>query len=589
MTIELSKKEIKELQKLRSEIRRRGPLTTLQDLFVRSEEFGDRIAVVEKVKKQPVAYTVKQFHDKVREVGTALYELGLAGKHIAIVSENSYDWIVSFFAIVCTKSVAVPIDKELPDKDISMLITKGDAEAVFHSKTYKETAELHMANDERCQYAFVTTPGSKAAGGKFLSINDLADMGRELLKKGDTRFADTKIEKGDLAAIVFTSGTTGTNKGVMLTHYNFSSNCDGVLDFLGPELSTMSILPMNHVYELSCSVLCATYMNGIIYINDSLKNILPNINEFKPNAMAVVPLVLEAIYNGIWSKAEASGKAPIMKKMIKISNKLLKFGIDIRPIVFKQVAENFGGKFPTMSCGGAPARADHIKSLAEIGFNVISGYGMTEASPTVTLHNNGREKPLSCGHAFPRARFKIDAPDEDGIGEILLKGDNVTQGYYKDPEATAASFTEDGWFKTGDYGRVDEDGELYITGRKKFLIILPNGENIFPETVESNIMEHLLYAHEVVAFEERKMVGDREVVVMAAAVYTEKSDHPEDMSEEDIIKRVKADVAESNKGQPSYRKVQNVYVSFSEFPKSSTRKVIRQQVIDTYTKETQNA
>ena len=278
-----------------------------------------------------------------------------------------------------------------------------------------------------------------------------------------------------------------------------------------------------------------------------------------------------------------------MKKMIKISNKLLKFGIDIRPIVFKQVADNFGGRFPTMSCGGAPARADHIKSLAEIGFNIISGYGMTEASPTVTLHNNGRIKPLSCGKAFPRAQFKIDAPDEDGIGEILLKGDNVTQGYYKDPEATAASFTEDGWFKTGDYGRVDEDGELYITGRKKFLIILPNGENIFPETVESNIMENLLYAHEVVAFEEKKMIGDKEVVVMAAAVYTEKSDHPEDMSEEDIIKRVKADVALSNKGQPSYRKVQNVYVSFKEFPKSSTRKVIRQQVIVTYTKETQNA
>ncbi len=588
MTIELSKKEIKELYKLRTKIHKMGPLSTLQDLFNRSEAFGDRVAVVEKVKKQPVSYTVKEFHDKVREVGTALYELGLAGKHIAIVSENSYDWIVAFFAIVCTKSVAVPVDKELPDKDISMLITKGDAEAVFHSRTYKETAELHLKNDERCKYAFITTPGCKAEGGKHLSINALADMGRELLKNGDTRFADTKIEKDDLAAIVFTSGTTGTNKGVMLTHYNFSSNCEGVLDFVGTELSTMSILPMNHVYELSCSVLTAIYMNGIIYINDSLKNILPNINEFKPHAMAVVPLVLEAIYNGIWSKAEASGKAPIMKKMIKISNKLLKVGIDIRPVVFKQVTDNFGGRFPTMSCGGAPARADHIKSLSEIGFNIISGYGMTEASPTVTLHNNGRIKPLSCGKAFPRAQFKIDAPDEEGIGEILLKGDNVTKGYYKDPEATAASFTEDGWFRTGDYGRLDEDGELYITGRKKFLIILPNGENIFPETVESNIMENLLYAHEVVAFEQKKMIGDKEIVVMAAAVYTEKSDHPEDMSEEEIIKKVKADVAESNKGQPSYRKVQNVYVSFEEFPKSSTRKVIRQKVIDTYTKETQN-
>ncbi len=588
MHVELSKKEIRELKKLRAKIHNYGPLGTLKDIFVRSEEFGDRIAVVEKIKKQDVAYTVKQFHDKVRELGTALYELGLNGKHISIVSENSYNWIVTYFAIVCSGGVAVPIDKELPTKDISMLISKGDAEAVFCSRTYFEDIEFHLNNDERCKLA-VAMSGKKESE-KFTTIDKLCDMGRELLAKGDTRFMDTKIEKDDLAAIVFTSGTTGTNKGVMLTHYNFASNAEGVLDFLGPELSTMSILPMNHVYELSCSVLTAIYMNGIIYINDSLKNILPNINDFRPTAMAVVPLVLEAIYNGIWSKAEAKGKADIMRKMVKISNKLLDtVGLDIRPIVFKQIAQNFGGMFPTMSCGGAPARADHIKSLSELGFTIISGYGMTEASPTVTLHKNGRKKPLSAGKAFPRAQFKIDNPDEEGIGEILLKGDNVTKGYYKDEEATKASFTEDGWFRTGDYGRLDEDGELYITGRKKFLIILPNGENIFPETVESNIMENLLYAHEVVAFEERKFIGEKEVVVMAAAVYTEKSDFPADMTEEQIIAKVKADVAKSNKGQPSYRKVQNVYVSFKEFEKNSTRKVIRQKVIDTYTKEAQKA
>ncbi|MGN0448395.1 MAG: AMP-binding protein [Acutalibacteraceae bacterium] len=581
MHVELSKKEIRELKKLRAKIHRYGPLSTVKDIFTRSEEFGDRVQFVEKVKKQDAVYTVRDFHDKVKQLGTALFEMGLAGKHISIVSENSYNWVVAFFAIVCSGGVAVPIDKELPDKDISMLISKGDAEAVFVSRTYFDAAEAHIANDDRCKL-IIAMNGNKE-GEKYAHIDKLCEMGKELLKKGDTRFMDAKVEKDDLCAIVFTSGTTGTNKGVMLTHYNFASNVEGVLDFLGPELSTMSILPMNHVYELSCSILTATYMNGIIYINDSLKNILPNINDFRPSAMAVVPLVLEAIYNGIWSKAEASGKADIMRKMIKISNKLLDtIGLDIRPIVFKQIADNFGGMFPTMSCGGAPARADHIKSLSEIGFTIISGYGMTEASPTVTLHKDGRHKPLSAGKAFPRAQFKIDNPDEEGIGEILLKGDNVTKGYYKDEEATKASFTEDGWFKTGDYGRLDEDGELYITGRKKFLIILPNGENIFPETVESNIMENLPYAKEVVAFEEHKQINGKDVVIMAAAVYTDKADHG-DMTEEEIIAKVKADVSASNKGQPAYRKVQSVYVSFNEFEKNSTRKVIRQKVIDTYT------
>lgn len=419
---------------------------------------------------------------------------------------------------------------------------------------------------------------------QFLTIDELCEMGKKLLEKGDRRFIDAQVKPDDLAAILFTSGTTGTNKGVMLTHYNFAVNVECILEFLGPEQSTMSILPMNHAYELSCSVLVATYMNGIIYVNDSLKNILPNINDFRSTAMAVVPLVLENIYNGIWAATEKSGKAEIMKKMIKISNKLLEVGIDIRPIVFKSIKERFGGQFPTMSCGGAPARGDHIKVLSELGFNIISGYGMTECSPTITLHKNGRKKPLSAGKAFPKAQFRIDSPDEEGIGEVQVKGDNVTKGYYKDPEATAASFTEDGWFKTGDYGRLDEDGELYITGRKKFSIILPNGENIFPETVESNVMEHLPYAVETVAFEEKTISATgKEAVVMSVAIYVNK-EFLKGMSDDEIIAKTKADVAESNKGQPSYRKVHNVYVSFNEFEKNSTRKVIRQKVIDTYTK-----
>ena len=273
--------------------------------------------------------------------------------------------------------------------------------------------------------------------------------------------------------------------------------------------------------------------------------------------MAVVPLVLEGIYNGIRAKAEASGKLDIMLKMIKISNKLLKVGIDIRPIVFKQIKENFGGMFPTMSCGGAPARGDHIKFLSELGFTIISGYGMTECSPTITLHKNGKEKPLCAGKAFPKATFKIADPDEDGIGEIWVKGDNVTKGYYKDEEATKASFSEDGWFKTGDYGRLDEDGELYITG----------------------------YAVETVAFEEKIVSATgKEATIMSAAIYVNREFLP-GLSDEEIVAKTKADVADSNKGQPSYRKVQNVYVSFNEFEKNSTRKVIRQKVVDTYTKK----
>ncbi len=570
-------KEKKYIDDLRHTVHMMGELLTLKMLIERMEAYGERVCMVEKKKDVVIEYTVKRFREDVFALGSALKSMGLTGKHIGILSENSYQWVVTFFATVCGGSVAVPVDKELTDADISALFTKADVDTIFFSRAYKETAKYHLAHDERCKFAVCT---NKKLDGEFLFFDELIEKGKEIIASGDISYMDIEIKKDDLAAIVFTSGTTGANKGVMLTHGNFAQNADGVLETIETQYSSISLLPMNHVYELSCNILTALYMNCPVFINDSLKNFMSNVQFYKPDAMAIVPLVIDTIYTTIWRTAESTGRADILRKLLKLSNFLRRHGIDLRHVFFKTIAEKFGGKFPTMSCGGAPTRVEYIKCLSDFGFTIYNGYGLTESSPTVTLNLDAGNRPDCAGFAFPKAKFMIHEPDDKGVGEIWIKGENVTRGYYKDEEATKASF-EDGWFKTGDYGRTDEEGRLYVVGRKKNLIILDNGKNVFPEEVESYYMEAIEYLHDVVVFETEQEVGGRMQKIIAGAFYVSPED-VDNKSEEEIREMVEKDILEANKELTFYKRVQDTYVTTTEFEINSTRKVIRSKVIDRY-------
>ncbi len=569
-------KEKKLIDDLRHEVHMMGELLTLKMLIERMEKYGDRVCMVGKKKDEVTEYTVRRFREDVFALGTALHSMGFKGKHIGILSENSYQWVVTFFATVCGGGVAVPVDKELSDADISALFTKADVDAIFFSRAYKETAKYHLEHDSNCKAAVCTNKKLE----DFDFFDELIENGKELIKAGETDYINTEINKDDLAAIVFTSGTTGANKGVMLTHGNFAQNADGVLETIETQYSSISLLPMNHVYELSCNILTALYMNCPVFINDSLKNFMDNVRFYKPDAMAIVPLVIDTIYNTIWRTAESTGRADILRKLLKLSNFLRKHGIDLRHVFFKTIAEKFGGKFPTMSCGGAPTRVEYIKCLSDFGFTIYNGYGLTESSPTVTLNLEAGEFPDCAGYAFPKAKFRINEPDDKGVGEIWIKGENVTRGYYKDEEATKASF-EDGWFKTGDYGRTDELGRLYIVGRKKNLIILDNGKNVFPEEVESYYMEAVDYLHDVVVFEAEKEVGGRKQKIIAGAFYVSPED-VDNKSEEEIKEMVEKDILAANKDLTVYKRVQDTYITTKEFEINSTRKVIRSKVIDRY-------
>lgn len=579
-TFTISKKERHQLDTLRHMARREGKLPDLKTLILRANKYyGNRTCVVERVHGEPVAHTDRELKEKIDDVGTALLSLGLRGSHIAILGESSFNWILSFFAIVCGVGVAVPLDKELSDEDLSRLLDKADCDAVFCTQAYFKTIKKHMASRPDFRYCF--TMNKSCAGDKFISVDELIDKGRALVNAGETGYIDSVIDNTALAAIFFTSGTTGANKGVMLSHKNLVTNVEGILSTIPTEYSSFSVLPMNHAYELSCNVFTSLYMDAIIYINDSLKNISNNLTGFKPEAMGVVPMIIEGIYNGILSTAKEQGKGEALAKLVGISNKLRAHGIDMRGVFFSSIQKKFcDRKFPTVCCGGAPSKADYMTGMGDFGFRIYNGYGLTEASPSVTLNLHAELNPTSAGFLMPGCKLKIADADEDGIGEIWIAGDNVTAGYYKDPDATAASF-EDGWFKTGDFGRVSDDGELFVCGRKKNLIVLDNGENIFPEDIEFSVMDNIPYVREVVALETVKKILDKEEKVIAAAIYVESSDFPEKSAEE-TEKIIRQDISLLNRKLPSYKKIQDVIVVYTPFEKNSTRKIIRQKVIDKY-------
>lgn len=582
---ELSATEKKLVQALRKEVHMIGPLAHLKDMVLRVEKYyGDREAIVEKKRIkgrefEVVSHTVSEFKEKRAALGTALTDLGLRGKHIAIIGETSFNWILSFYAIVCGVGVAVPLDKELSDEEIGQLIEKADCSAVFCSKTYYKAAKAYVDSHPDCVCCVVFN--KDVSEDRVFSLDALLAKGRELIAQGNKEYIDAVVNPEDLCAIIYTSGTTGANKGVMLSHRNFCANVDNVIETIPQEYSSFSLLPINHVFELSCNIMVGFYMNAVIYINDSLKNILPNIQLYRPDAMNAVPLVLEGIYNGIWAKAKEGGKDEILHKLVKVSNKLRKHGIDLRHVLFKTISKSFGNRFPTLVCGGAASRKDYVTGLGDLGFRVYNGYGLTETSPSVTLNMNADKDPTSAGFVLPRCEVKISEPDADGIGEIWVRGTNVFSGYYKDEEATKASFEGD-WFKTGDYGIYTPEGELFVVGRKKTLIILDNGKNVFPEDIEFAVMDNLSYIREACALEAVKNIAGDERKIIAVAVYVEPGDF-ENMTEEEIKKKVADDIfGNVNRKMVSYKKIQDVFVVFKEFEKTTTRKIIRQKVIDAY-------
>ena len=547
-----------------------------------AQNFPDSIAISYKDRpsdKEVKKVTFTQWRDDVRHLGTALIANGLREENIAIVGENTYGWCCSFFAVMGTGSVTVPVDKELPIEDINGIITTTGCKAVIYGKTAEEKIKAILAEGGLASAELLVSIDSKnniepeLLGSKTLTtVAALEEKGAELYKGGDNSYYDYKIDVNKLASIVFTSGTTGKGKGVMLTQANIC--LDMTLGMYNFDITrkTLHVLPPHHTFGSTVNYVGHLSQGCEVYISSGLKHVSDEIKEQQPTHLILVPAFLEVMNRKIWATARKTGKEGLLKTMMKVSDAMRKVGIDLRKKLFSSVLEAFGGKLELVICGGAKLDEEIINTFDSLGITILNGYGITECAPLISANRNRYRKPGSVGTPILACRVKIDNPDENGEGEICVKGPNVMIGYYNNPEATAEVFDKDGFFHTGDYGRLDEEGWIYITGRKKNLIILSNGKNVYPEEIEADLQKVEGVSEVVVYAGESRVQKDK--ITIVAEIFPD-ADLLKDKGITDLQAYFEEQVGILNAKMPSYKAVKRVKLRDEEFQKNTSRKITR--------------
>lgn len=534
-----------------------------------AEEAGDKIAYKYIEKKEIKEVTFNEFRLITEYLGTAIADLGFGSSHVANIGINSFKWICIYVSVLKSSGVYVPIDKELPETDIINVVNNSESEIIFYTKKFEGFFTENRAQFPNIKY-FIGLDREEDEG-EFLSYDKLLAKGKELYEAGNRDYEKLGSDPHDLKMLVYTSGTTGNSKGVMLTEHNLKSGIYYGLQVSKVFDSCLSVLPYHHTYEAVPGILVAIHHHATLCINDKLTNVLKNLNTFKPEYIYLVPAFAELFYKKIWATLKDKKIDGLFKVMIAVSNGLRKVGIDVRRKMFKSVIDNFGGNLKEIVCGGAPIRAEIGKFFDDIGIILFNGYGITECSPLVSVNRIECNDPSTVGMILPCLELKFEDIDDDGIGEICVKGDVVMKGYYKQPELTAEVLSEDGWFKTGDYGYINKDGLLVITGRKKNLIVLSNGKNIYPEEIEEYI-QGIPYVKEVVVYSlvDENGFEDR----LCAEVFPD-YDSVEAKSSDNLAEVLKKDITIRTSALPAYKKISVVKLREKEFTKNSSNKIKR--------------
>ncbi len=501
--------------------------------------------------------TYIEFHQTVEALGAALTEMGFGSSHMAIVSENRYDWIVAYLTALCSAGVFVPIDRQLTTKEKLHLLTDSESEVVFFSKQYMPWFVENKAALPNIK-AFICFDIDEDTDG-IISYKRLIADGAKLDK---TAYDSLKSDENELKMLVYTSGTTGIAKGVMLSEHNLVSGVYYGLQVSRIYDTALSILPYHHTYESVCDILVNIHSHATLCINAVMRELVSDMQLYHPTNIYIVPAIAEFIYFLIMKNLKEKGKLKTFRKGVKISRAALKIGIDLRPKLFAELHNLFGGKLRKIVCGGAPIRPEMGEFFNDIGIPMTGGYGITECSPLVSVNDESSNDFHTAGHRLACLQWRIDEPNEEGIGEIAVKGDVVMLGYYKMPEKTA-EVIRDGWFFTGDYGYITPDDQICITGRKKNIIVLSNGKNIYPEEIENLIM-NIDCVSEVVVRGLKNSKGDEHA--LEAEVY---------LNEEKTESEVKALISEALAELPNYKKVTKVVIRKEPFPKTTSNKIIR--------------
>lgn len=555
----------------------------LKEMMKNSEEkFGEEVAFYRDGKglEDSKKVTYKEFCYEINSLGTALIEMGLKGKRIAVIGENRYEWELSYLAVVTGTGTIVPLDKALPENEIESLIIRSEVEAIIYSEKYDECmAKIQKQGNTKLKY-FISMDLEKNDFNKY-SLKEITKKGKELLDSGNKEFLEAKINNEEMSIMLFTSGTTNQSKAVMLSHKNICTNVKDIRNVfeLDETDRLLSFLPLHHTFECTVGFLYPLSIGGSIIFSKGVRHIADELKNFKITAMICVPVVFEKMYDKLMKTIEDKGKMPTVKKGIKLSNCLLKVGIDIRKKLFKEIHDNLGGCLRVMVAGGAALSPEKEKGFWDLGFNVLQGYGLTETSPVIAAELTKQKRLGSIGKKFPSVEVKIDNPDKSGVGELLAKGDSVMIGYYNNEEANEEVFTEDGWFRTGDLARIDKNGYLYISGRKKFVIVLKNGKNVYPEEIES-LLEKSELVKECMVFGMPARDGD---VTLSVKICYDKDYVKKqfgDITIDDLKEKIWNWVKEVNKTMPKYKYVKKLILTDEELVKTTTLKIKRNVEMD---------
>lgn len=559
------------------------PIKNLKDMIEQSSTmFAEKIAFNIKCKDNTYkGIKYSEFKNDIDALGTALLDLNLKNSFIAVIGENRYEWCVTYLSVVNGVGVIVPLDKELPNSDLENLLNNSNANAIVYSGRLFHDRLKELSPKLISIKYYINMDIEEHENDSFLSFKCLVKKGRELLNSGNKDYIDSEIDENALSALIYTSGTTDFAKGVMLSHKNICSNIMSVCSslYIDSSDSVLSILPLHHTYECTAGFLVMIYNGVTISFNEGLKYIAKNLQETKPTLLISVPLILENMYRKIWTHAEKNKSLKIKLKFgLFISNLLYNvFKIDIRKKLFKQILDNVGGRLRLVISGAAAIDPKVSKGLSNFGITIRQGYGLTEASPIVSVNRDEIFRDDSAGLPLPGLDVRINNPDQDGLGEIIVKGDSVMLGYYKNDAATKAVL-RDGWLFTGDLAKMDEKGFIYITGRQKNVIVTKNGKNIFPEEVEAYINKSPYVLESLVTGKEDEKTGETIVsaqIVPDMEAIKAKLKMDSDPSAEVVYKLIKSEIKSINRNMPLYKRVIDINIRETEFVKTTTKKIKR--------------
>lgn len=547
-------------------------INTIKDIIdIAVKEDGDKIAFEYKndIEKNVEKVTYKEFKEDINKLGTALSTINALDKHIAVIGDNSYNWITVYLTVLQSNGVFVPIDKELTYDEILYVLKNSDSEILFYTGKYEEHISKLKKDLPNIKYFIGFAEENNVEN--VLSYKAFIEKGENELKNGNKEYTSILHEDtNQLRMLVYTSGTTGTAKGVMLSEHNLVNSV-----YYGLKVSTvytkcLSVLPYHHTYEAVSGLLVALHKHATICINDSLKNVLKNLQLYKPDYIYLVPAFAEIFYKNIWNNAKKSGKEFGLKVLIKVSNFLRKIGIDKRKTLFKSIHEAFGGNLRKIVAGGAPIRTEIGEFFDSIGIPLIAGYGITECSPLVSVNMDNFNDSSTAGIVLPCCEIKFENVNENGDGEICVKGDIVMMGYYKNKEKTDRVL-KNGWFNTEDYGRFNAQNQLIINGRKKNIIVLNNGKNIYPEEIENYIYKIPYIADAIVKANKN---DNGEELSLCAEVFLNK-EKVDEMNCENIEEQLRKDITKATKELPVYKHITKIEIREKDFDKTTTNKIKR--------------